>query len=156
MEMRNRLEELATEQEDSLPLRSRQPLTECQRLIKALGVASRKKPDIVRFCTEILNLKMTGNETIAQLQSLGIRRIHSITEPSDHDLLGFGNHSTLEYIECHELHPDYCSWVMTTAKESVEDASPQLQRFARWLNAQTGSGRPRPSRPSTLTSLPKN
>ena len=88
MEIRSRIEELAEVENEPLPTRQDAPHTESQ---KNLGTASRKKSELVKFCLEKLNMTLTGNETMGQLQSQAIRRIHAITEPSEHDTLNLGS-----------------------------------------------------------------
>ena len=61
--------------------------------------------------------------------------------PTDHEMLTFGKHAGKTFLETATAHPDYCQWIIQTADnpyipyKSVQDPSPQLQRFAQYLGA---------------------
>ena len=55
-----------------------------------MNKSSKKKADLQEFTRTRLQLHVTGNETIAQLQKACLRKIYEITPPTPHDPTGFG------------------------------------------------------------------
>lgn len=100
-----------------------------------LNQASRKKFDLQEFARNKMMLRVTGQETIAQLQKACISKIYATTTGQPEDPVGFGEHCSLTYEELKNTAPDYARWVVTTASEG--ECNPRLERLARWLETQT-------------------
>lgn len=108
----------------------RQQKTELRKMVVALNQASRKKADLMEFCTQTVGVHISGNHTIPQMQKLALTRIYEMTTPDASDPVGFGKGASLSYAEIKE-DKQYCHWVIQTSKEGT--CCPQLARLARWL-----------------------
>ena len=82
-------------------------------------------------CDEV-GAKYTRNHTKADLMRILRARVRHVTTPMGTDTLNFGQHGGRTYAEVLRDAPQYAKWVQTTAAE--DDASPELMRFAGWLN----------------------
>lgn len=129
-EMKVRILEIKEEQGMSLqnPGKSNTPF---RVLAIEMNKCSKKKADLQEFTRTRLQLHVTGNETIAQLQKACLRKIYEITPPTPHDPTGFGAHSALSYEELFLTEPGYVKWVLQTASEGQADH--RLLRLAKWL-----------------------
>ena len=129
-ELRLRLAEL--KEEKGLPTRVQKAKTPFRSWVINLNKC-RKKAELIGFLKEHFQVPLTGNETMEQLQKLGIRRIYENTAPQAEDPVGFGVHCALSYEELYMHQPEYAKWVLTTAKEGKADY--RLMRLASWINA---------------------
>lgn len=129
-ELRTRLIEL--KEEKGLPLRHSKPQTAFRSWVVNMNKC-RKKADLINFLKTNFKTPLTGNETMEQLQKLGIRHIYEETAPQAEDPVGFGLHCALSYEELYMHHTDYANWVKKTASEGQADY--RLQRLARWIEA---------------------
>ncbi|CAE7233664.1 RE1 [Symbiodinium sp. CCMP2592] len=105
--------------------------SEYRVLVRDLNQASRRKAELQKFCAERLNMNVNHNLTIAQLQKDAMAVIASRTPPEPADFVGFGKHASLSYALVKENHPEYCRWVVQTAREG--QCNPRLLRLAGWL-----------------------
>lgn len=101
-----------------------------------INKASRKKSVLQAYCTQNLAMEISGSETIEVLKVKALNQAYQECPTDARDYVGFGQHSALTYEEIQALFPDYCSWVQKTASEG--EASPKLQRLARWLHFSQG------------------
>lgn len=58
-------------------------------------------------------------------------------EPQGTELVSFGKHANMTYLDLKIQCPDYAQWVMNTDTES-EEASWRLRRLAKWLRVNPG------------------
>ena len=80
-----------------------------------------------------LGVKITGSETINQLQSTGMRAILESVPEAFKDEMGFGEHSSLSCMKVFKDHPKYVDWCRQTMKE--ENVNWRMERFVKWANA---------------------
>jgi hypothetical protein len=146
MEMANRLAELKEARGEST--RRGPTPTAYQQIVTKINTHSKRKSDLVKYCTEELKLELTGCETIAQLQRKGLQYAQSLTLPEGRDLVAFGKHAEKSYAELKAEFPDYCQWVLKTSKESNETDA-RLKRLSTWLVQE--AGRPAPSSNEAIT-----
>ena len=135
LQLEVRLQEL---QEEHGQLRARQ----IRAQLAQLNVAAKKKSDLQAFLTVELNQKLTGHETVSQLQARGHQILMERIPPSGDDLMGFGKYSSYTYAQTLECDEKYAQWCVTTAAE--EQANWRLKRFVSWLQT-TKSWPPGPS-----------
>ena len=129
-ELRTRLLEL--KEEKGLPLRQSKPQTVFRSWVVNMNKC-RKKADLINFLKANFQTPLSGNETMEQLQKVGIRHIYEATAPQAEDPVGFGLHCALSYEELYMHHPDYVNWIKKTAAEGQADY--RLMRLARWIEA---------------------
>ena len=103
--------------------------TDLRQWVIQLNVASKKKANLQEFCKK-LDLPLTHNETIAQLQKRAMAKIYDVSQPDPADPVGFGKAASLTYEEVKQ-DVNYCKWVVQTWEEG--STCPQLGRLARWL-----------------------
>lgn len=133
IDLRVRLQEM--EEEMCIhEMRSKQK-TDLQTWTTRLNMALRKKSTAQAFLKDELNLSVTGNETMMELQKKGLNQVYRMTNPCAQDPVGFGEHSDLTYGELKNQYPKYCTWVVKTMNESPEHGL-RLGRLGKWL--QTG------------------
>lgn len=111
------------------------PISPMKALEKNLNkLAGQKKSLLVNHLTQ-QGIALTGNETVAQLVSHGLRTGGEQIPGHSEDVLGFGVHASKTYGEVKSTVPSYASWVMTTYLESGQEeaCSWRLKRFAKWL-----------------------
>eukprot|EP00435_Cladocopium_sp_Y103_P012054 s2360_g3.t1 len=130
MELRSRLMELYEEKGISYGPKQK---TELRQGVILLNQLSRKKIELQKWCQDTLQIHLTGQETIPQLQRVAMTKLYQTTKPDGSDPIGFGKAASLTYAEIIS-DVQYCQWVMTTAQEG--QCSPQLARLARWLEMQ--------------------
>lgn len=130
MELRHRLMELYEENGISYGTKQK---TELRQGVILLNQVSRKKLELQKWCRDQLQIPVTGQETISQLQRLAMIKLYQTTQPDGSDPVGFGKASSLTYSEILS-DVQYCQWVMITAQEG--QCSPQLSRLARWIEMQ--------------------
>ena len=131
-EMKVRIQEIKEEQGMTLQSSGKKN-TPCRVLAIEMNKCSKKKADLQEFTRTRLQMHVTGNETIAQLQKACLRKIYEITPPTPHDPTGFGVHSALSYEELFMTEPGYVKWVLQTASEGQADY--RLLRLAKWLES---------------------
>ena len=132
MEMRQRLLELQEWNEATMP--PEKQMTSTKKMFQELRRAAKKKADLVTYCVDRLRLELTGNETIGQLETKGVKKIYEICEPEAEDSVGFGKYSNLVYQDILEDYPEYGDWVKVTARENTNgESDPRLYRLAKWL-----------------------
>ncbi|CAE7868746.1 RE1 [Symbiodinium sp. KB8] len=126
-------------------------MTEMETMNKELRKAARKKATLVTYCTETLGMTLTGNETMAVLESKALTAIMKQSSAEGGDYVGFGSHSKERYITIHRDFPDYAQWVKTTYRESGDQGvDHRLARLAKWLEKQPAvPTKPPPSAKST-------
>ena len=132
-ELATRLDELRAER--GLPpfgrAKSKTPL---RKEVIRLNEAAKKKGILQEYVQNHLQMAITGNETILQLQKAALTKIYQITEASAEDPVGFGCHSSLSYQEVMTQQPKYAEWCVVTAREGPTD--PRLARLAEWIQHQ--------------------
>ena len=137
VEIAARLEELRAEA--GLPMiNQRKEKTQLRKMVIALNEAAKKKSTLIAFAQNQLRIHVSMNDTIQVIQKNSLTKIYAMAETNAEDPVGFGKHASLTYQEVLELHPDYCKWAVTTAKESEEGKTcdPRLYRLATWLQQQ--------------------
>ena len=127
-----RLEELSGKNTFSPAPRRMAEKTEYQQLVQDLNTASRKKADLILFCTKQLRINVSESMTMNAMKRQAMLHIYQKSRPDPTDTVGFGKHSSLSYEEIKEHQPEYAKWVLVTARESSE-ADPRLLRLAGWL-----------------------
>ena len=131
IELRQRLSEIA---EEGLAYGSKKKeRTQLQEKIKDLNQAAKKKEHLKQHLMA-MGLELTGNETSAMLQNLGMKHITMQTTPEAGDVVGFGKFSNHTYQALRDQEPGYCRWVVTTAAEEGTGSDYRLRRLATWLN----------------------
>ena len=132
-ELAARLDELRAER--GLPpfgqAKSKTPL---RKEVIRLNEAAKKKGILQEHVQSHLQMPITGNETILQLQKMALTKIYQITEASAEDPVGFGCHSSLSYQEVLTQQPKYAEWCVATAREGPTD--PRLAHLAEWIQHQ--------------------
>ena len=121
--------------------------TALQQGVIKLNQAGKKKSTLQKHVQE-LGCAVTGKETIAQLQRLGMTHLYQTTPPEASDPVGFGKGASLRYDEI-KLDTQYCHWVMTQHREQQSDPQgtsccPQLTRLAIWLEQEKKGGKQAP------------
>ncbi|CAE7937367.1 rps4x [Symbiodinium sp. KB8] len=106
--------------------------TELRGLIRKINQASKKKQTMVSLCEGELQLALTGNETLAQLERRAVEQAHRLARAHAQDYVGFGKHSGLQYEDINHYQPSYRAWVLQTAQENP-GADYRLVRLANWL-----------------------
>ncbi|CAE7279373.1 RE1, partial [Symbiodinium sp. CCMP2456] len=108
--------------------------TSMEKMMKDLRRASRLKSTLAKYCTETLQLELTGNEVMAKLIDKATKEIYRVCPAEGHDLVSFGKHADECYITLATEYPEYATWVKTTYKENGEEhVEPRLARLAKWL-----------------------
>jgi len=131
-ELKVRIQEIKEEQGMTLQSSGKRN-TPFRVLAIEMNKCSKKRADLQEFTRTRLQMHVTGNETIAQLQKACLRKIYEITPPTPHDPTGFGVHSALSYEELFMTEPGYVKWVLQTASEGQADY--RLLRLAKWLES---------------------
>ena len=131
VEIRARLLEL--QGRDQEPTQREMNSTTLETMTRELRKASKSKATLRDFCANELELQLTGNETKPQLEMKGMRAIIQKAPAEARDLVGFGRHSELRYVDIQTTHADYGRWVVQTAREGPQDCDPRLKRLADWL-----------------------
>lgn len=132
LERTARLEEI--KEEKGIPKKVRgKPATPLNMWMLRLNQSSSKKAQLQAFVANQLQLNITGNETMQQLQRMAVQKIYMDTEPTGEDPVGFGQHAALSYQELKESQQEYATWVVKTWKEG--DCDYRLSRLAQWLDA---------------------
>ena len=116
--------------------------------------AAHRKADLQVFVRDSLSVQITGSETISQLQSKAMRAILESTPAVPEDEMGFGEHSSLSYMQVLKDYPKYLQWCRQTMKE--ESVNWRMERFVKWANAwehnktsHRRKGMPAPSDPAS-------
>ena len=142
LELRQRLAEVA---EEGIKFGSKKKeRTTLGEKVKELNQAAKKKETLKQHLLA-QGLELTGNETSAVLQHMGLRHYMETIPPEGGDNVGFGKHSSSTYQELRDQDPGYCRWVKTTATEE-KGADPRLQRLAKWLEAAENEELVKPTR----------
>ncbi|CAE7937875.1 unnamed protein product, partial [Symbiodinium necroappetens] len=106
--------------------------TSMEKMMKDLRRASRLKSTLAKYCTETLQLELTGNEVMAKLIDKATKEIYRVCPAEGHDLVSFGKHADECYITLATEYPEYATWVKTTYKENGEEhVEPRLARLAK-------------------------
>lgn len=116
----------------------------------ALNKAARKKAWLQEHVRDVLQVPITMNENIPELLSKGHKAIMEQVPPIGRDVMGFGKHAEMSYLEVKMHHPDYVQWCLKT--ESEEDVNWRMQRFLKWIR-QPEMGYPSPM--TTMNTTPK-
>ena len=106
--------------------------TPLQEYVTKMNVAARKKADLQEFLQSELGVTPNPNSTISQMTKDGLQKIYLMTPGHPIDPVGFGQHSSLTYLEVKQNHAEYCKWVQKTSKEG--ECSLMLKRLAQWLD----------------------
>lgn len=101
-----------------------------KELIRGLNKASRKKNDLQIFVKEALNTKISGYETIPQLQALAMKSIMLSVPSQGSDEMGFGMHASKTYLQVVMEYPQYLDWCQKTFTE--EPVNWRMERFIKW------------------------
>ncbi|CAE7863997.1 unnamed protein product [Symbiodinium microadriaticum] len=108
--------------------------TNMEKMLKDLRKASKLKSSLIKYCTDELNLQLTGNEVMATLIDKATKEIRRVCPAESQDYVGFGKHADERYLTLITNHPDYAVWVKTTFRENGEEhVDPRLARLAKWL-----------------------
>ena len=108
--------------------------TSMEKMLKDLRKASKLKSSLIKYCTDELNLQLTGNEVMATLIDKATKEIRRVCPAESQDYVGFGKHADERYLSLITNHPDYAVWVKTTFRENGEEhVDPRLARLAKWL-----------------------
>ncbi|CAE7544020.1 unnamed protein product [Symbiodinium necroappetens] len=138
MELEQRLRELRTQ--GLADSEETTTMTEMETMNKELRRAARKKATLVTYCTDTLGMTLTGNETMAVLESKALTSIMKQSKAEGGDYVGFGCHSKERYNTIHHNYPEYAQWVKTTYKESGDQGvDHRLARLAKWLEQQSAT-----------------
>ena len=130
VELRQRLVEL--EPELGVKGRSGDRDTELRGMIRHINQARSKKINLIQLCEAELQLVLSGNETVAQLERRAVEQAHRLSAVDGRDYVGFGKHAGLQYQDINRYHESYRTWVLQTDAESP-GADYRLRRLARWL-----------------------
>lgn len=114
-ELRVRLQQL--EEEHGIERRKGKAKTNLQQWMQRLSQASKKKLSLSAFCKDELEMTLTGNETMIQMEKMATEKIYTISLPNGEDPMGFGQHANLSYYEVLDQHPSYAEWAVCTMKE---------------------------------------
>lgn len=136
IDLRVRLMEM--EEEQGIKELRTQNKTDLKTWTTRLNMSMRKKSMGQEFIREELGLVITGNETILELQRMGMNQLYRMTQPSGLDPAGFGEHSEKTYEELKSQNPKYCAWVLKTMTENPEHGL-CLSRLGKWLQAGEGN-----------------
>ena len=148
IDLRARLEELAEAGEIEVKT-SKTSKTPLQAAVSQLNRASRKKADLINHVEKELGMTVAPNATIADIQKLAMKVLMNQILGADQDVMGFGKHSEMTYIEVMNREPSYCRWAKDTYQE--ESTSIYLKRFVEWLLVKEKGG----SKPSPMMVSPK-
>ncbi|CAE6915033.1 unnamed protein product [Symbiodinium sp. CCMP2592] len=132
IELRDRLTELMNEAGESTTTK-----TNLREWVSQLNRASRKKQELITFCTDRLKIALTGHETIPVLQQKAMKVIYSVSIPSALDTVGFGKFASKTYGQILREETKYSQWVQETYLEGGQSCEIHLQRLATWLIEQT-------------------
>ena len=135
MDMEQRLRELR--EQGLADSEETRVMTELESWNKELRKAARKKSTLMEFCRERLDMKVTGNEVMADLEGKAMKAIMMKTTAEPGDYVGFGRFSKEKYQTVLTQQADYAQWVVTTFKEAGEEGvDPRLARLAKWILSQ--------------------
>ena len=110
---------------------------------KKLAKPSKGVPSIdPAICPHLaLHMKTRGNgksnwwtceKCLTRWQRIPIEIKGDQEEAKDSDVLAFGKHAGITYLECLKKHPSYCQWVLQTSK--VEESMHKgFGHFAKWI-----------------------
>ena len=101
-----------------------------KEMIRGLNKASRKKADLQAFVRENLETKISGYETIPQLQAMGMKAILLSVPSQSSDEMGFGMHANKTYLQVATEFPQYLEWCQKTFEE--EPVNWRMKRFILW------------------------
>lgn len=101
-----------------------------KEMIRGLNKASRKKADLQAFVKENLETKISGYETIPQLQAMGMKAILLSVPSQSSDEMGFGMHANKTYLQVATEFPQYLEWCQKTFEE--EPVNWRMKRFILW------------------------
>ncbi|CAE7701788.1 RE1 [Symbiodinium sp. CCMP2592] len=132
IELRDRLTELMNEAGESTTTK-----TNLREWVSQLNRASRKKQELITFCSDRLKIALTGHETIPVLQQKAMKVIYSVSIPSALDTVGFGKFASKTYGQILHEETKYSQWVQETYLEGGQSCEIRLQRLATWLIEQT-------------------
>ena len=90
------------------------------------------KADLIEHCRS-KGLRLTGNETVAQLTRKLKERESDLAPVLGTEVLGFGKHKDFPFLEIFETDRPYCQWAVTTGLGSVT-THPQMRRFAKYCD----------------------
>ena len=128
VELRDRLTELMREAGESTSTK-----TNLREWVSQLNKASRKKQDLINFCSERLKIELSGHETIPVLQQKAMKTIYNVSIPNALDAVGFGKFASKTYGQLLREEPRYSQWVQETYLEGGKSCEIRLQRLATWL-----------------------
>ncbi|CAE7406995.1 RE2, partial [Symbiodinium sp. KB8] len=131
-ELRHRLRELMDEQDIEWANPSAKRATPLQQQITQLNKNKKKKADLVEYLEKVLNLPVSPNETMAQMENRAMNHLYSTVQSTSQDVVGFGRHAHLTYAELVRDFPQYVEWVKQTHRETAE-TNVRLKRLATWL-----------------------
>ena len=140
VELCARLQELADRGEVQPPRRAKDK-TPLEDAVTALNKAAAKK-SVLQAHVADMGVKVSGNETIAILQTRAMQHLVATVEATGQDKMGFGKYANQSYNIVKMNDEQYCRWAITTAEEG--SCSMYLTRFATWLKQQATSTTPTP------------
>ncbi|CAE7632197.1 unnamed protein product, partial [Symbiodinium microadriaticum] len=140
-ELRHRLRELMDEQDIEWANPSAKRTTPLQQQITQLNKNKKKKADLVEYLEKVLNLPVSPNETMAQMENRAMNHLYSTVQSTSQDVVGFGRHASLTYAELLRDFPQYAEWVKQTHRETTE-TNVRLKRLATWLLRATDVSNP--------------
>ena len=134
-EIKARIYEIMDDLGEEIPSgRTRPPLA---TMMTEMNKAARKKADLIQYAEDKLGLMISPNMTVRTIQNHAIRKIYDLSPATGMDPVGFGRHASLTYEEIMQEWPDYCHWLLQTARENGKESDYRLQRLAGWLRNQS-------------------
>ena len=107
--------------------------TTLETMTREMRKASKTKSALVTFCTNELEMNLSGNETKPQLEMKAMQVILKKAPAEKRDIVGFGRHSQQRYEHIRTTYTEYGRCVMQTAMEGPDSCDPRLKRLADWL-----------------------
>ena len=101
------------------------------------GLSQKNKTELRDVC-KVLSIPLSGRETKPQL-TRKIKEAQAEREPLRQAILDFGRHrgKTYEWVCAHDK--QYCEWAVMTNVEEGATASPQLRKFATYVEQSLGT-----------------
>ena len=102
-----------------------------------VGLSQKNKTELRDVC-KVLSIPLSGRETKPQL-TRKIKEVQAEREPLRQATLDFGRHrgKTYEWVCAHDK--QYCEWAVMTIGEEGATASPQLKKFATYVEQSLGT-----------------
>ena len=107
------------------------PVDKKTELIKGLTKA-KNKAGMREYITTTLQTPITGMETMAQLEAIAIKAIMQTVEATDEDEMGFGQYSSMTYLQVLTTDRKYYDWCKQMRQEEVVNW--RMARFLNWAD----------------------